>query len=76
MDWSDVYNIESTRFLHFFLPKNYSRVNPLIQIFVIALAFVVLGLLFFNFAGFLIPIGLFIILIFGLFWYFCENPLI
>jgi hypothetical protein len=61
--------------LQILMPKNFSRVNPLVYIFLVAFAFVFFGLIWFGYLKVLVLIGAFLIVIYGLSAYFWRNPL-
>lgn len=63
-------------FLKLFLPKNINRMSPLVYIFMFSLFAMFVGLLFLHFLWVLAVLGGFIVLIFGLFYYFFTWPLI
>ncbi len=56
-------------FLKLFLPKNFSRVSPLVYIFWLSLFSLIVGLMFWKFLWFVSVIGGFIFLVFALFIY-------
>jgi hypothetical protein len=76
VEWADLYEIERMRFLHFFLPKNFSRVHPLAYVFVAALALFIFGIWIGGLISFFAPIGLFVLVLFGLYFCFWKWPLI
>ncbi len=69
MDYIDKrgYRIENFAFLKLFLPKNFSRVSPLVYIFWFSLFALIIGLIFWHFLLFAAVVGGFIFLIFAMF---------
>jgi len=57
------------------LPKNFSRVNPLIYITIVAMFFVVFGIIWYGYLRVLMYIGLFIVGVYALALFFWRNPL-
>ena len=63
-------------FLKLFLPKNFSRISPLVYIWMISVFMLFIGLMFYKFLLPFAAIGGFMIFVLGTFLYFFKNPLI